>query len=600
MRKITLLLFLFVGTLCSHAQVSVTDISTWANAVYVEPTTVQSGTTCHMYVKLRSEIESSGLQADFVFPDGIKVTNVEEYITTDLVCSGNYLTDGSYRVLYCVSGLSIYTHPADFDAEVLRLTLEVDADVAEGEYPITISDIIIPSSTGVAGTDRKPEDIVCKLTVTKESVYADGYAVTVPAMQVKPGMEYDSTSPDAATWMIFSKKNMEKTTKVAYKIALPANVSIGTYAVTTTRPPSTTYYPDGYYMSSDTDYPVITDNADGTYSIEGALPLSPGTADYIKIPLVSDATLTDGVYDITISDIKFTTQKEGYEERIYEAAPYTVSLVVVSGKTNVIDVTSAKGLDNLSIDVTENPNMLIKATAGQIANLQNVVIDGVCDNLVLTDGYPFVAPVDFVAATASYSRSSANRWGTLCLPYAVSSGDGVQYYTLSEVDIDAEGKGYMSLSEVAEVPANEPAIFCLDEDIEMVAAKADNVDIAAASDVVREVNPIDGWSLIGCFEHTTVKATDMPNSFYIKDNKFWKVNDHFNIAPFRAYFNSVSVDAAKVASFDLTTEIVDGIDSVINESMSVGEVYDLNGRKMDSGKLAPGVYIVNKKKVVIL
>ena len=75
--------------------------------------------------------------------------------------------------------------------------------------------------------------------------------------------------------------------------------------------------------------------------------------------------------------------------------------------------------------VAANPNALFIAKAGILNNSNNVIVDGVCANLVLTDGnYPFKAPADFTATNVSYNREFTDGvYSTVCLPFALTKDE---------------------------------------------------------------------------------------------------------------------------------------------------------------------------------
>ncbi len=593
MKKTVLLFFALMGFLSSRGEVTPTDISTWKNAIYCEATKGQIGTTFDVYVKLRTEILCSGMQCDITLPDGITVESAALCLSNGMYLRSEYVSSGDYRMVIYTDNREVRI-AAGSDIEVVKLTLSAAATLTVGEYPIVFSENVIASNTGAAGTDKKPESTTCKLTLTDEVVYDENYGVAFSAFALEPGWTHDDADPAGSHWLVFEATTPQAATKLAYTVTLPAGVGIGTYVFKKNE------YLDPYY-ASDTEFeaddlPDATDNGDGTYRFEGTLPLSAGTTAYIKIPLITDATLAAGVHEATVSDIEFTTGESG-SERIYRAAPFTGALIHTTEATTSLDFTGVGGLDNTLIDVTDNPNMLIIANAGQVGNESNVIVDGVCRQLTLTDGAPFENAADFTAEKATYSRTMANTWGTICLPYAQSSTPEMQFYELSVVNVDSDGAGTMTFTPLAEVAANQPAVFRRSGDATSITTTATNAEIQQTLGAMLEHTAAE-WTLVGVYEQTTVEEATSPNAFYIKDNKFKRVNEYFIVNPFRAYFEGETSAATKALTFDLLEGEASGI-AAVEAGETPHDVYDLNGRKVNSPQLAPGLYIINNVKVLI-
>lgn len=72
-------------------------------------------------------------------------------------------------------------------------------------------------------------------------------------------------------------------------------------------------------------------------------------------------------------------------------------------------------------------NQLIKATsARQFRHQTNVIVNGTCQNLVITDEQPLSIPEPFTAATLTYDRNdAADGWRELFVPFAVPKSNGL-------------------------------------------------------------------------------------------------------------------------------------------------------------------------------
>lgn len=236
----------------------------------------------------------------------------------------------------------------------------------------------------------------------------------------------------------------------------------------------------------------------------------------------------------------------------------------------------------------KNKNQVIYAGAPtQFTSAQNnVVANGQCLNFVLTDEVPLEVPITFTAIDATYTRLMENHWGTLLLPYAVSSNGAVQYYTLSSVTETS-----MKFAPVNSVAANTPAIFRrLDESATSVTLHAASVNVMRTVDAT-SANDCAGWTLLGSYTEQTV--TDA-NAYYIASDKFWKTSGSIDVNPFRAYFTSTASSVKSLAvEIDETPT---GIEMSTKDEVP-STIYDLSGRRVSAP--TKGLYIVNGKKVLM-
>ena len=235
-----------------------------------------------------------------------------------------------------------------------------------------------------------------------------------------------------------------------------------------------------------------------------------------------------------------------------------------------------------------NPNALFIANAGVLTNAQNVIVDDVCANLVLTDNHPFKAPADFTATSATYNTTinTTAKAGTLYLPYAAAIPSGVKAYTLT----------YTSGSEVTAteittgtIPANTPVLL--------------NGEGSTAFNGTGVAIDADGafasGALTGVLEQGFV-----PKDSYVLQNGdsglgFYKVaaDNTIGIKPFRAYLTATGGGSRVAINFaDETTGInaVQGSDVKVNGSEAV---YNLQGQRV--AQPTKGLYIVNGKKVIL-
>ncbi len=250
----------------------------------------------------------------------------------------------------------------------------------------------------------------------------------------------------------------------------------------------------------------------------------------------------------------------------------------------IYDATGVTGT-NLELHPA-NPNALFVAKAGVLANANNVVVDGTCANLVLTDGHPFKAPADFTATSASYTTTinATAQAGTLCLPFAATIPEGVTAYTLAYTSGDAA----TATAVKGTIPANTPVLLNGSG-----AASFTGSNVAVAADATNAAD-----AMTGVFE-----ATGVPTGSYVlqmdESNKvgFYKVDasDPITAQPFRAYLTAQNAGAALriVYPGDAT-----GIEAVEAAADSKDDAYyTLSGVRVSHP--VKGLYIKNGKKVMV-
>lgn len=229
-----------------------------------------------------------------------------------------------------------------------------------------------------------------------------------------------------------------------------------------------------------------------------------------------------------------------------------------------------------------------------------------CRNLVLTDDGAFSTSIPFVANTATYTRAlgaDANDYGTICLPYGVTSDSNIQYYKLLSCGTDV-----LTFAKVNQVDAYTPALYhrLNNGNIEV---SASDVLIAATGAMVQQG---ESGKMVGVMKPTSVvdgTSCTVPkdgyamvvdsNCYYIKGGQFWSLDERVNLKAFRAYMScNQASGASKAAVLNLCFDEGTPTDVRIIERNDglVDMVFDLGGRR--GGQNARGVRIVNGRKIV--
>ena len=262
----------------------------------------------------------------------------------------------------------------------------------------------------------------------------------------------------------------------------------------------------------------------------------------------------------------------------------------VANNHSTIDMTEMDFDDDVTAaDLQAEGNVIVYVPDASTITGTNIVNKGVCTDLVLTDGYSFNPGKSFTATTATYERSMANEWGTICLPYEVSSNDAVEYYTISGVEDDV-----LNVTKANTLTAGTPSL---------VRKVSGNGITATAGNVSVMKAPGAGAStaveMFGSFEQDA-EVTDA-NAYYIKNDKFWQCNNKFYCDAFRAYFKMAG-NGSPTFSIKICDDDVTGISSAMDDGeATVVAVYAPDGTRRAT--LQQGVNIVklsNGKAVKII
>lgn len=222
-----------------------------------------------------------------------------------------------------------------------------------------------------------------------------------------------------------------------------------------------------------------------------------------------------------------------------------------------------------------------------LLDLPNLVCDGTCSHLLLSDRKPLYIPTGFHARRATYGRTmpAAADWGTGILPFAIS-GDGL--YTLSGIEGDV-----LHASSVAGVEAGQPFLFRTKED-------AFEVDATEVEVCTTESQP-DGSTLGGIRLCGTYQTTMLAHgTYFIYNDRFYYVDSDVTCLPFRAYVVAGS-EIRNAPALQIVTDEATRIDDVNSNTDATPSVFTVDGRRISPAArhTMPGVYIVNSRKVYL-
>ncbi len=193
------------------------------------------------------------------------------------------------------------------------------------------------------------------------------------------------------------------------------------------------------------------------------------------------------------------------------------------------------------------------------------------------------------------TRSFAEGWNTICLPFAVANiedffGTGTKVY-----DFTGYTDGALQFTSVTTMAAGKPYIIYVTSEIVETAYTAQNV-------VIGDANKTAGST---AFNGATFQGTYAPMAAGTMTGKYG-VTSSATIAKgtasatmkgFRAYFELPAAGNARLAFFDEdgTTTFIGSIEM---EKAADGKVYNLNGQRVENLKKGQ-LYIINGKKTVI-
>ena len=231
--------------------------------------------------------------------------------------------------------------------------------------------------------------------------------------------------------------------------------------------------------------------------------------------------------------------------------------------------------------------LLLPAGNTTAENTKNVVIGGVCEDLLLDDSKNFEIPSDFTAVKVAQKREyTADKNSTVCLPYALDETQASALGTFYEPTAIASGT--VTMTSVTKTKANVPY---------MLKAKGTKVS-AEMVEVKKPTGALAGTEtrFVGTYSGTTLSHTDTKQYYcFTTDGTFIHVEtDDVHVKPFRAY---IALDSALGRSLDI--DFGDGTTGIKNLKVGVEDnvYYDLQGRRVLYPK--KGIYILNGKKVII-
>lgn len=269
---------------------------------------------------------------------------------------------------------------------------------------------------------------------------------------------------------------------------------------------------------------------------------------------------------------------------------------------------------------SKNDLLFMDSTATSIKG-SNVIVDGICEKLVITDGYAFNAPVDstFTAETLEYTRAfGENDYASFVVPFDVPTSELNAYaYRFSNATTNTVT---FSLINKDTIKAGTPCILQRVGTEEKVLNTLSNVRITPCNP---KIIAIGNFTYAGSFRNAKVdedllKDLYKNNSSYIcgflGTGSFQPALVSLTVGAFRCTLKVLDANNSKQPSigiiFDDENEGITGVATIdADGNLSIDnnvDVYDVMGRLVRKNAefanslqgLKKGVYVVNGEKFV--
>lgn len=211
-------------------------------------------------------------------------------------------------------------------------------------------------------------------------------------------------------------------------------------------------------------------------------------------------------------------------------------------------------------------NVTINANGKELTMPSFVVLDGEAYTLPKITGAE-----TYKVRKATYIRTniSATKWGTVCLPFSMTSGNGATYYTYNKISGST-----LTVDEATSVDPHTPVVF---------SKTAGDLEINETDATVSLVTPetLSSDDLVGTYESTSITADG--NIYFINGDTFHKAQVSVKVPMYRAYIY-YTASGAKPDVLNLNVIGIgnaDGIESAVMDATNTAEaIYDVNGRQI--------------------
>ena len=277
----------------------------------------------------------------------------------------------------------------------------------------------------------------------------------------------------------------------------------------------------------------------------------------------------------------------------WNGMPIVVTVYPVS--TSSIIASGIAGLDLSAVkEGLTNPNCLIYADANS-SNFPNVIANGVCASMNITDGYELGVPQAFSATNITLNRTFPAGWSTICLPFATSTamfGTDIKAQAFASADDNG-----LNFAEVTELDANKPYLIYFPSETTTPVYLSADVKTTTPESVT-----FGDFTFCGSYE----ASISMAGKYGVADQgnvqKLMLGGEGSTLKATRAYFTKSGNQPAMI-NINLDGNAT-GIENIEQNQADIYDVYNLQGQLIRKNAtslngLAKGIYIVNGKKVMV-
>lgn len=293
-----------------------------------------------------------------------------------------------------------------------------------------------------------------------------------------------------------------------------------------------------------------------------------------------------------------------------EDATFTMEGTTLTGKGTITAQAFAEAVATnptaLNIDLTEATlaedvtgenlqalgNAIIYVPASSGITGKNIVNDGTCASLVLSDKMDFAPATTFTATSVTYERTLPENdgWNSAVLPFDITVGEGMTVLNNATL-----GEGTVTFTEATNgttIDANTPFIY-----------KSATTSVTfSASNVEIDATPENSGALLGTY--SLIPASEATGKLILNGDgtAFATASDTATIPAFRAYMVNTTSSKNFTIVIDNDPTAVTDASTTLNAKV---DVYTVDGRlvrsQVESGNallgLSKGTYVVGNKTI---
>lgn len=253
-----------------------------------------------------------------------------------------------------------------------------------------------------------------------------------------------------------------------------------------------------------------------------------------------------------------------------------------------IDLTAATlpaDLTGETLNAMMSGNQVATLPSGSTLEGNNLIIDGTCANLALTDKLTFAPATSFTATKATISRKLYSGLNTVCLPFAFSAANigvsGAKIYAFT-----TNSDNTVTFTETTEAEAGLPVLVWLPED-----ASTSLYGISASNVEIQTVALADRSVVIGTF--TTITPGEGCYKLSQDGTEFVQTTESSTVLPFRFYLKprNVASDSFRLVLND--DDDPTGLNNAAAEDYTlkqISAIYDSAGHRLQSPKKGINIF----------